>query len=141
MRYEIGKLLLDRLSSKELSSNLFTITDLLNSKADSLTEDSARRTELVTLNLRSGKTAFTASAFGPAAQYLKEGISLLPQNNWQTHFDVSLELYSTAAEAQYCIGDFIQSKEYCDEVLNLAACPLVNKRRVVSTWVGFAPFA
>ena len=138
-RYEIGELLLNKISRDELSSSLFAITDLMNPHAGSLAQDNPRRAELLELNLQSGKTAFKASAFGPAASYLKQGISLLPQNNWATHFDASLELYSSAAEAQYSIGNFIQSKKYCDEVLSLDSCSLIKRRRVVSS--SFACFS
>jgi len=134
MKSNVGRLLLEQLSSEELSSHLFVVTDLLNTPASlGETTSTVCNYQLVDLNLRAGKKALQASAFDSAAKYLHQGILLLPDDKWKDHlFGVSLDLYSTAAEAHYCVGEFDQSKIYCDEVNSLAGCPFVKKRRVVS---------
>ena len=127
----MGWLLLDDLPKEELSAHLFTVTNLLNAAA-SKGDENQRQTELVELNLRSGKIAFEASAFQSAEEFLKHGIDFLPTDKWEKQFDMALEMYSTAAEAAYCSGNFPQSLEYCEEILQLSRCDLIRKKRLVS---------
>jgi predicted ATPase len=43
---------------------------------------------------------------------------------------LSLELFSSAAEANFCTGSFESMKEYCDAVIRQGCSPILDKRRV-----------
>jgi predicted ATPase len=88
------------------------------------------RMRLVNLNLRAGLKALESSAFVAATSYLSRGVELLPENHWTSDYKLSLELYSTAAEAQFCVGNFEIMKSFCDEVIAQENCSFLDKRRV-----------
>jgi hypothetical protein len=71
-----------------------------------------------------------ASAFDQAVDYLATGIRLLPSHHWETEYDLSSELFSTATQANFCTGNFDRMQACCDAVINQANRPLIDKRRV-----------
>ena len=64
--------------------------------------------ELAEFNIRAAKHAANISAFPSAAEYASKGIESLPAGHWKTHadlsLDLSLDLYSTAMEAEGFLG-------------------------------------
>jgi predicted ATPase len=86
--------------------------------------------EVATLYLRAGNKAIEKAAFDQATGYLLAGIGLLPANHWRDHYQLSLELYSSAAEGFFCTGDFEQMSANCHEVIRQADRPILDKRRV-----------
>ena len=130
LKFQVGELLLAKLSSEETEEVLFVIANLLNQNTDSIKSKDPRRVEIAKLNIRAGKKAICSSAFEPAGSYLAKGIELLPDDHWESHYELSLELYSMAAEVKCCVGDFELMRRYCGEVLDLANKPLIDKQRV-----------
>jgi len=130
LKFSVGEFLMVNLSEEDLTSSLFTVTSLVNNGVDLVRPHYHRCLTIAKLNLRAGKEAFAASAFKPASSYLDVGILLLPPHKWECEFELALDMYSTAAEAQFCVGNFAKVKEYSDEILKLRNCPLLDKRRV-----------
>jgi hypothetical protein len=54
---------------------------------------------------------------------------MLPTNQWRDHFEPSIELYSTAAEAEDCIVGVERIEKHCSEVLEQTNSPLSEKLR------------
>lgn len=136
MQFLVGQRLLDELSPDDLERNLFVVVALLNTGVTSDSCEAAglmnaeRNLQISELNLRAGKKAIQSSLFLPSVAYLNQGIALLPQNHWQSHYELSLELYSVAAQAEYSIGNFEQMQHHCDAVISQQDRPLLDKRRV-----------
>jgi predicted ATPase len=64
------------------------------------------RIELARLSLEAGKIAEMKSAFIPATQYLKTGISMLdPTDRWTKNYELCLDLHTKAAEVGRTYGD------------------------------------
>eukprot|EP00957_Ditylum_brightwellii_P045390 3440621-Ditylum_brightwellii.AAC.1 len=84
------------------------------------------------LNLRAGEKAMSLSTFLISASYLKAGIDVLPESHWGKHYDLSLQLYSLYAEAEYCIGNF-QEVGHATGVVIKQAKSFENKLRVYAT--------
>lgn len=61
----------------------------------------------------------------------------MPTFHWQTNYALSLELYSTAAEAEFCIGNFESMQLYCNQVLAQEGRPLLDKRRVYDVLIDY----
>lgn len=112
----VGQIMLRRFSPEEIDKFIFHVVDLLNEGVGHLS-DVTKRIELAGLNMRAGERAISLSAFKPAAQYLKAGINLLGKNHWQDHYDLTLNLYSFAAGAEYCNGNFDEMDNYMNPVL------------------------
>jgi predicted ATPase len=132
VRFEVGKLLLDKLDEDELGDCLFVVANLLSVESDLIDDDDEElRERLLKLNLRAGKSALECSAFESAARYLKNGIALLPEKCWENYPEVTLELYSNGAEAYYCSGYLNECKEFSEVIISRTNIPLVQKQRAV----------
>ncbi|MBA3533569.1 MAG: GAF domain-containing protein, partial [Ardenticatenales bacterium] len=123
LHLRIGQLLLTHSSEAEQEERLFAMVDHLNT-AMSLVTEASEREALARLNLRAGQKAKSSTAYEPAFQYLQHGLSLLPDNPWQSHYDLALALYREAVESAYLQGNFVQME-------TLAAQPLTHARTVL----------
>jgi histidine kinase len=116
---DIGRLLLRDTPLEEQEDILFDIVNQLNSGRD-IINDPEERIHLASLNLRAGIKAKQASAFRPAYQYLETGIALLPDDHWQSLYELSRDLHTQAAETAYLNGDFPNMEEKINAVLDNA---------------------
>lgn len=130
LQFQLGELLLEKLSPEELQRNLFVTINLLNNGVDSNSRSENRRLEIAKLNLRAAVSAAESCSFAACAEYATKGIALLPDNHWSNNYVLSLDLFSTAAQAEYNIGNFPAMQAYCDKVLAQVDRPLLDKRRV-----------
>ena len=136
LKREIGKVLFEQLDFEQVEKNLFTIINLLTVECP---QDSPRShlapIEVAKICLRAGVKTIDNSAFDEASRYLAAGVRLLPSNHWEDHYELSLELFSTAAEAEFCLGNFELMQEYCNAVLDQPHCPLLDKRRIYNVMI------
>lgn len=134
LKLRMGESLLDSNPKSEVANVLFIIVDLLNSGVD-LIPPGKKRQQLAELNLKAGEKAMSSSAFSTAAAHLKTGISLLGPKHWEEQYSLSLKLYSTVAQADYCISDFDHMHEAINEVLAQKNVPFDDKLQVRSVLV------
>lgn len=112
--YLIGKLLMEK--DNEDDQNLFEIVNHLNLSV-SLIKEAAEKTALSDLNYRAAKKAMASSAFSAALDFAKQGLHLLPEDAWKTHYENTLKLSTLAAEAAYNTATFDQMLLYINNVL------------------------
>ncbi|WP_066423620.1 ATP-binding sensor histidine kinase [Anabaena sp. 4-3] len=113
---QIGKLLLSNTPSTELEDNIFEIVNQLNMAIKLIIEPSDS-IQLAEMNLIAGRKAFTSTAYPSALNYLNTGIQLLSSQSWDTHYQLTLALYETAAETSYLAGNFEQMEVLANLVL------------------------
>ena len=113
----VAEILCTQLTDKELESAIFVVVNRFNEggPAGNLSLKKSKRKkkhaaaaaaamvqqkqiELAKLNLRAAKKAVTFSAFESAASYCKHGINLLPNDGWDKHYRLCLDLYSLGAD-------------------------------------------
>ncbi|MBD3886974.1 PAS domain S-box protein, partial [Phormidium tenue FACHB-886] len=116
---QIGCNLLEKTSSEQRSERLFEIIDHLNQGLELVTARS-ERTEIARLNLRAGQKAKAATAYEAAFKYFNAGLQLLNSESWQSEYDLTLALYSEAAEAAYLQGCFDEMEQLVEVVLDRA---------------------
>jgi PAS domain S-box-containing protein len=116
---QIGRLLLQNTAPEALSEEIFEIADHLNFGVELVTQQQERE-EIAKLNLLAGQKAKAAAAYGAAIKYFDVGRELLSADSWQKSYDLTLALYSEAAEAAYLNGDFIGMEQLALVVLNHA---------------------
>ncbi len=116
LHLRIGTLLWEKTPPDQHDMVLFDMVNQFNQGLELVTEPE-KRDLLAELNLRAGRKAKLASAFKPAAEYLQTGISLLRTDHWQSQYDLSLHLFTEAAENAYNLGDFEPMAEKIDAVL------------------------
>ena len=116
---EIGRILLEEIPEEEREERIFDIVKQLNIGAVLFTR-SSERTQLAELNLIAGNRAKLSTAYESALEYFGLGIELLGENAWDNNYDLSLDLFTEAAEAASLSGDYDIMKEWGEAVLNNA---------------------
>ncbi|MEP0925335.1 PAS domain S-box protein [Leptolyngbya sp. ST-U4] len=116
---QIGRNLLEKTSPEQRSDRLFEIIDHLNQGLELVTARS-ERTEIARLNLRAGQKAKAATAYEAAFKYFTIGLKLLNSESWLSEYDLTLALYSEAAEAAYLQGCFDEMERLVEVVLDRA---------------------
>jgi len=114
--YDIGYILLDKLSSSEREESIFDIVGHLNLGIELITQES-QKNELARLNLIAGQKAKHATAYGSAFKYLKQGIDLLPAHPWDSLHQLTLNLHCEAMQSGYLSGNISESETLGEIVL------------------------
>ncbi|MGF1485701.1 MAG: AAA family ATPase [Prochloraceae cyanobacterium] len=116
LHWQIGKLLLANIPEKEREKQIFKIVNQLNLGRE-LIETQPEKNQLAKLNLIAGKKAKRSAAYQTAFNYLKICLALLDTNSWKITYDLSLEIYTEAAELAFLNGNLIAMEEFGDRVL------------------------
>ncbi len=69
------------------------------------------------MNLHAGKKVAASAAYPIALNYFNFGLKLLPSNAWEAQYDLTLNLYTHAAEAAYLSDQFDESRKLADIAL------------------------
>ena len=116
----IGMHLIDNASEKGVF--IFSVADQINAANSYGVTEEALHIKFAELNLKAGKMSIDASNFQSALSYLKEGVSLL--NGWQDggYYDLSLQLYQSAALVSYLNTDISLMQNYLTTLFENAKC-------------------
>jgi len=117
--WEIGKLILHKLSASEREAKLFEIVNQLNIGIRSV-EEPIEREEIARLNLAAADKAKASTAYSAAFDYLQTCFALLTRDCWRRQYDLTLTATSAAAEVAYLQGDFATMQQQIDAVLQHA---------------------
>lgn len=128
-QYEVGLILIAQLTKEDFEKAIFVVVNLLN-KRDLVSLDMESQMQVCELNLRAADTAIGLSAYQTAAKYSTLGISALPANRWDAHFETTLKLYSIGAAANSCLGNYEIMENYCQAVVEQPNVGLLNKVRL-----------
>jgi predicted ATPase len=125
---KIGQLLLADTPETEREERIFDLVNHLNIAKD-LISDQLEKKQLAELNLTAGRKAKASTAYQAAFAYLQAGIGLLDERSWYNYYDLTLALYTEAAEAVYLSGK-IEAMERLMECVLEHANTLLDKVRV-----------
>ncbi|CAJ1947961.1 unnamed protein product [Cylindrotheca closterium] len=116
MRFQVGTILLRRLSRQEMDQALFVVVNLLNvGIGTEVSLESA--VSFAELNLRAAQRAMRLSGFEIAASYGDVAIGLLPEGHWQSQYKLSLKLHTLAIQAHGVLGNVETMQTLYEEVL------------------------
>jgi PAS domain S-box-containing protein len=135
MQLQIGRLLWQNSSTERLSEEIFKIVDHLNLGVELVT-NRKERNEIARLNLIAGKKAKAATAYDSAVRYLNLGRENLAENSWETEYELTLNLYVEAGEAEYLNTNYNQAETLSNVVLKQAKTVL-DKVKVYGTRILF----
>jgi PAS domain S-box-containing protein len=102
---KVGKYLLENTPPDKQPLIIFEIVNQLNLGFDFVSSN-AKRIELAQLNLKAGQKATASAAYESSLNYFQSGIKILPDNQWNDHYEITLSLYIAAAEAAYLSGRY-----------------------------------
>ncbi len=117
--YNIGKLLLTKISSKAREESIFEVVNQLN-YGKSLMTDRQECDELATLNLLACRKARNATAYQAGIEYANIGLALLGENAWQRQYETTLALHELGAELASLCGDLNMMDEFIETVIEQA---------------------
>lgn len=116
---KIGKLLLEKIPQQALEENIFDVVNQLNIGVELITSQT-EKDQLANLNLIAAKKAKSATAYEAAVRYLNLGMNLLPENSWQTQYNLTFNLFSEAVESEYLNTNFEAAENLAELVLKQA---------------------
>lgn len=86
-----------------MESTIFVICDLLNHGHEFI-DTSQKRIAIAKLNQQASSSALRCSNFSAAYVYSKASARLLPEGNWEDHFDLSNRVFLSLANSSYACG-------------------------------------
>jgi histidine kinase len=113
---KIARLIYENLETDSLEENLFNLVHHYN-LASNLLDEPNERFLLAQLNFRAGNKAKNSSAYQSAIAYFRQGMALLPPDNWQNYYKLSFEMWRECAISEFLAGNGQNSSELFDILL------------------------
>ncbi len=135
LHLKIGKLLLKNSRPQYIKEQIFDIVNHLNVGSDLITHQ-PEKDQLARLNLLAGQKASSATAYKPAARYLRAGLELLAPNTWDYQYQLTLDLYLERIEAEYINTNIEQATQLSDIALEHAKTVL-DKANIYALQIKF----
>ncbi len=126
----IGRSMQGHASEAELEQRLLEIAGHLNA-GRRLLESRTERLELARLNLRAGRKAMASAAYDPALELFGNGQELLPEDRWESEYELSLALARDYQQCAYLTGDHREAEAWVELMLARARTNL-DKAKVLS---------
>ena len=108
-------------SSESVEIHLNTIVDQMNRGAMHL-QGREERLRLAELNLQAGKNSASVFDFLQASIYFLQGTVLVDDGAWQTHYSLTLALYTNCIETQLALGNHSNVIISATPILSNAKC-------------------
>jgi len=128
LHFKVGQFLLEKTPVSQLHVIIFEIVNQLNLGFDFVLNDRGR-IELAQLNLKAGKKAKASAAYESALNYFQSGIKALPENTWNSYYEITLSLFVEAAESSYLAGRYDRMETFSFAVFKNAG-ELLDKVKI-----------
>ncbi|HWN51000.1 MAG TPA: AAA family ATPase, partial [Xanthobacteraceae bacterium] len=112
----IGRVLLARMTTDELTEHLFEVANQFNRGA-ALVVDREEKSQVATLALRAGRRAKASAAYSSASVYLTAGMTLLDERDWDSRYELTFSLWLERAECEFLSGHFEKAEQLIAELL------------------------
>ncbi|GAB4522396.1 MAG: AAA family ATPase [Haliangiales bacterium] len=119
VRLRIGRLLLRELADDERERRIFELAEHFAHGA-ALIDSVDERLAIARLDLAAGRRAQSALAREVGLGFLRAGLALLPEDAWQSHYQLKRDLCLSTIEVEYQHGDVAAAAALAEEVLDNA---------------------
>jgi PAS domain S-box-containing protein len=115
----IGRLLMEKMTQKEITESIFDVVNQLNRAVD-LIGEASERLSLLRLNVVAGMKARAAIAYASARNYFSLAEALLSPDAWKERYQETFDFYLAFSECEYLIGNFAAADKLFDLLLDSA---------------------
>lgn len=95
----------------------FIAVTQINHGGPSVVSDPSQSKILAELNLKAGKLSIVLSDYSTALSHFEHGISYLGDDKWASEYDISLDLFDSAAEAACVLIKNAAVTSYTEELV------------------------
>ncbi|MBD2162256.1 AAA family ATPase [Limnothrix sp. FACHB-1083] len=131
----VGRLLLNSIEPDRLDDCLFDVVNAMN-VGSALITDAQEQLLLARLNDRAGSKAKAAAAYNSAQEYFAMGRQLLPENAWDTDYELSLSLYTESVEVEYLLTRF-EEAQILSEIALKRSRSLLDRTKIYELKIQF----
>ncbi len=107
---------------KDVGGTILLIATQINHGKESILKDNELCLPVVKLNMAAGKTAIDSCRHKTAYAYLKVASSLLPDDHWESHYEMSLRLGFMMASAANSSCKYVDAENILQRILKDARC-------------------
>lgn len=119
IHYDLARLLLAQTPDEILDDKIIEIARHFNNNTD-LAKDPDEKLKLVSINLRAGKKAKASIAYQTALQCFETGMNLMPEDAWESQYDLMFELAKEQIDCFYLNKEYQEAEEYSEALLTKA---------------------
>ena len=112
VHYDLGKALLSVCEGRDVGDTILVIASQINHGKESIQKNDELCISMARLNMAAGKKTIESCRHKMAYSYLENALSLLPDDHWNSNYDLSLHVSFMMASAA-------NSSSMCDEAENL----------------------
>jgi histidine kinase len=117
MHYKIGNNVLKKTDAKDMNEKVFYIVDQLNMGITLIT-GSDERINLANLNLTAVRKAKNSTAYSSALNYARAGMELLPEDCWQSQYNLTYNLNMERMSCEYLTLNFAEAERIFQKIIN-----------------------
>jgi PAS domain S-box-containing protein len=115
----IGRKLLAGMTADELTEQLFEVANQLN-RGSALLVDPEEKSQVATINLRTGRKAKASAAHASALEYFAAGLAMLDVRDWSRQYKLTFNLWFERAHCELLRGNCENAEQLLPALLNRA---------------------
>lgn len=120
--YKLGKALHSVTEGKDVGDKILLIASQIYHGKEFILKNDEIRIPIVKLNMAAGKKSMESCRHKTAYSYLEAASSLLPDNCWESYYDISLQLYFMMASAATSSCKYDDAEIILERILKEARC-------------------
>eukprot|EP00984_Skeletonema_dohrnii_P000513 scaffold169_cov122-Skeletonema_dohrnii-CCMP3373.AAC.1 len=121
--YDLGKVLYSSCDGKDVGDTVFLpIASQINHGKEWILKDNEFSIAIAELNMKAGKKAIDGCDDKTAYSYLGVAVSLLPEDHWESHYDLSLRIYFLMASAANSTCRDDEAELFLQKIFEKARC-------------------
>ena len=118
----MGKTLYSICEGKDVGNTIFLIASQINHGKEFIEKDDALRIPVAKLNMKAGKLALDGCDHKLAYHYFAASLSMLPDDSWESNYDLSLRLNFMMAKAANSSCRYDEAERTLQTILKRARC-------------------
>ncbi|MBN2401271.1 MAG: EAL domain-containing protein [Spirochaetes bacterium] len=105
LHYKIGKHLLEKTGDDAMHDKIIFIADQWNRGLMNIIDES-EKLKAAEINFYAGEKSKLSTAYESALNYFKQGLYLLPDDKWNSYYDLTLRFFNGIIESEYYRGNY-----------------------------------